>query len=610
MSNILSNVVEKKALRQVQLNTLKAISKSLACSFGPKGSTTCYRKDKSLAQYTKDGHTILTNLVFNGAIETTMRDDLEDITRRIITTVGDGTTSAIMLSRYIFEALCEAHEKLHISETQLSKDLNEAFKKAIDLIASRGHKATIDDIYNIALVSTNNNEFIADTIKEIYEKNGMDVFIDVGVTNSINTVVKTYDGFTIEEGLSDTAFINNDKHTCEIRGDVHLYMFEDPIDTLDMGTLMATIVAENIFEPLKTNKKPVPTVIFAPKIGRDVVPMMDTLIKFLTQYPSNQRMAAPINVVTNINDLNYLMDLSYLSGGKLIRKASIDKKVNEDMKKRGLIATKENIHEFAGIADMVVSDSTKTKIINPKNMRDENGEFTDLYKNRLADMQNMLEGMEETKESTTKIGIMKRRINSFKANLVEIDVGGISQTDRDNLMDATEDAVLNCRSAAKDGVGYGANYEAFSVFNYLLNESTKDFSKEDIEAISSGDKYNIYQLIASSYTYMLQVLYAGVDNTSGKDNIMALSNLVLSIKKQCPMNIRTGEFDGKILSSIKTDQIILEAIGKIIGLVFETNQFLVPNPAYNTYSFEEPKEDRVSEITDRINELKNNLMDK
>ena len=90
---IYSNIVQKKALRKVQSETLALISDTLANSFGPDGQNTAYRRQKDIARYTKDGHTILKNINFRGTIEFSIRDDLEAITRRIITTVGDGTTS-------------------------------------------------------------------------------------------------------------------------------------------------------------------------------------------------------------------------------------------------------------------------------------------------------------------------------------------------------------------------------------------------------------------------------------------------------------------------------------------------------------------------------------
>ena len=172
--NLYSNIVTKDVLRKIQSDTLNTISNALACSFGPDGQNTAYRNQKDITRYTKDGHTILKNLKFVGAIEFTMRDDLEGITRRIVTTVGDGTTSAVILSALLFEGLRKA-SAMGVNEKQLIADLDKAISEACDLIQQNSKEATIDDIFKIAMISTDGNKNIANLIKSIYEENGNDV---------------------------------------------------------------------------------------------------------------------------------------------------------------------------------------------------------------------------------------------------------------------------------------------------------------------------------------------------------------------------------------------------------------------------------------------------
>ena len=50
-----------------------------------------------------------------------------------------------------------------------------------------------------------------------------------------------------------------------------------------------------------------------------------------------------------------------------------------------------------------------------------------------------------------------------------------------------------------------------------------------------------------------------------------------------PFNLRTGKCDGTAKSSIESDMIILDSVVKIVGLMFTTNQFIVPSPAHNVY---------------------------
>jgi hypothetical protein len=48
----------------------------------------------------------------------------------------------------------------------------------------------------------------------MYEKYGMDVFIDVGISTETSNIVKEYDGMTLDTGYTDICFINNKQDNC------------------------------------------------------------------------------------------------------------------------------------------------------------------------------------------------------------------------------------------------------------------------------------------------------------------------------------------------------------------------------------------------------------
>ena len=106
---IYSNIVSEDKVREVQKDTLNIIASSLEKSFGPKGSSTAIVKnlDKNEAnisvEWTKDGHTIVNNILFVHPIERSVQDLLSSLTRYIVKEVGDGTTSAILLCKTVFE---------------------------------------------------------------------------------------------------------------------------------------------------------------------------------------------------------------------------------------------------------------------------------------------------------------------------------------------------------------------------------------------------------------------------------------------------------------------------------------------------------------------------
>ena len=352
-----------------------------------------------------------------------------------------------------------------------------------------------------------------------------------------------------------------------------------------------------------------PVVVICPVISRDANSYIDQLINSFTNMPIEQK--PRFCIVANItNDNGYLLDIMKLTGAKFIKKY-IDKESYENDRKNGLAPTEDTITTFAGFAEKVVVDAISTKIINPKNMYDENGEYTQFYKNYIAQLEDLLEKYNETREELVKIGTLKRRINILKANMVDLFVGGIGTTDRMALSDSVEDAVLNCRSAAVDGVGYAANYEGLKAINTILKQVTADFhsareeyskdeDNEDLKARVNdlAIKYEVSNLIGVSYTELVSKIYLPYtdDDVTKATQIIALSLANKNTEERCPFNIITEKFDSTVLTSIKTEPAILDSISRIITMLFNTNQFILPDPRFNIYQMNEDDESAEKEL--------------
>lgn len=574
MSNmIMSNVVTKEVLRKIQAKTLAEIREYLANSFGPMGSNSCIKLEKALNKYSKDGYTILNNIRYNGIIEQSVVEDLVDLTRYITITVGDGTTSAVILSSYIFEGLLAARESLGKTPFQLIEDFKNTVALIKEQILSHKHDATLEDIYNIALISTNGNKEVAENIRNIYAEYGMDVFIDVAISNSVDNLIKIYDGMTIDAGYADTCFVNNAKDNTSYIRNAKVYVFEDPIDTPEMIGLFDTIIAKNILLPYNENKpeEVVPTVILTPKLSRDMSSYMDKLAEFMygIEQVANR---PPFLVVTNIYDGEQFMDIAKLCGAKLIKKY-IDPAIQEADIEKGLAPTPENVELFFGECDCVESNAAKTKFINPKLMKDENGNYTTTFNTLIEYLETELDKAKAEGADAMVTGTLKRRINSLKANMVEYLVGGVSMSDRDSLRDLVEDAVLNCRSAAANGVGFAANFEG-AYASMLLSDDNYEANY-------------IACIIFKAYYVLLKKLYSSVITDEEKLNSVVEDILTLY---HCPLNLVTGEYEG-VVSSIESDIIILETISKIVTLMFTCNQFIVPTSMHNVYMQSKSLED-------------------
>lgn len=610
---LITNVVEETKLRAAQLRGLKLFADTLKRTYGPMGGYTLWSlQDISkkasiiLSNYTKDGLQVLKRVDCDKPIESILKEEIRTICTNVVKKIGDGTTSATILSYYIFRGLLALHKKGY-----KKREIIESFKYILaegsKRIEENGHECTLDDIYNIAFTSTDGNKEIAEIIRDIYKESGMDVFIDVSASSTDNTIVKTYNSMVYDAGYLDPSFSNVEikgkdltdgfagASACELNN-LHVYVFESPIDTPNMINIVKLIFDKEIVEPTrKANKlynenkpipddvKPNPTLIISPRISRDANSYIDELVVSMTQISPEKR--PKFCMVTNLeNDNQYLTDIATLTGAKFIKKY-IDPQTYEMDKKKNL-AVKDNgsnILSFAGTAEKAIIDSTTTRIINPKYMYDENGEYTTLFKEYIAKLEDILRTYQETKDDSVKIGRLKRRINILKSNMVDLYVGGIGSSDRVPLTDSVEDAVLNCRSAAAEGVGYGANYEGLRVFNKMdielqnkYNENKED-KKAEIDALVSS-------IVVRSYWRLVAAIYEPYFENETKALEMVRFMLAAedhSYRK--PFNIITEEFDDKVLTSIKTEPSILDSISRIVSILFNTNQFILPDPRFNIY---------------------------
>lgn len=591
-----NNIVNKYITRDIQHRVLTDLRDSIIKSMGPAGSNSLIIRGSSeadiVAEYTKDGNKIIKNIKYQYPLEMAIKSEIENATRHIERTVGDGTSSVVVMASNIFEHLQDIEDEFS-DPYDMMRIFKEVVQEVSDEIRSMGRECTLDDIYNIAYISTNGNVEVSESLRKIYEEYGMDVFIDVSASSDESTYVKSYNGITLEVGYSDPCMINNlERNSCRIRStsesQVRVYQFQDPIDDAQMNRYFIEIIEENIMRRRFGNKPiaEIPTVIMAPLIGRDTLAYMRRIVQMMHQFPESSYSQKPqLLIVTNYAGLNenYVDHISQLCNCKPIRKY-IDEKQEKIDQEQGLAPTMSNITEFCGYAGEVEADASVTRFVDPCDMYEtdesgnivvtEDGDYVKSvkYNNIVTFLEAELKNAFATGEHAGKVGSLKRQLNAIKANMVEIFVGGISISDRDSLRDLVEDAVLNCRSAAKNGVGYGANTMGLLVISQRFEDDEK--------------KCLMLKVLYDAYYDMIRSLYSTIDyeNKFGIENIEDLIKTIIG-KKGVPLNITTGEYDGKVLTSIESEPTILDTISKIITIMFTANQVLLQAPNLSHYYY-------------------------
>ena len=578
------NVVSGEKLRNIQSITLRETKEFLSKTFGPMGSNTKIVKGAQQAEisssYSKDGLKVLSNIINSAPIEASIVDELVSVTRAVEKEVGDGTTSTVILSSLIFDRLMQIEKDFKVPPFQLCR----LFQKVVDDIKAdiltRKRECTVDDIYNIAMISTNGNTVVSQNIADVYKEYGMNVELTAGISNSNDSVLKVYDGLTITEGMSDPVYINNKaNNTAEIHN-ANIYHFADPIDSMDMIALFEAILQQNIYEPMSNQAEPIPTVITCPKLSKDMAASLKMLANYLYQYNEAGAEAAkpPILIITDViaSDEVIMDDIANLCGCKTIRKY-IDAEVFKKDVAAGVAPTIDNIVTFAGRAELVVADSKKTKFINPIHMVGEDGEKDPIYTAMVQFLETEIEQAKGSENAGT-IGLLKKRLSALKANMVDYLVGGVTIAERDMEKDLVEDAIKNCKSASLYGVGHAANFEgllsSLNIYNKYYNDGNAPVIEEEIAKI-----------IFNAYCDIADILYSTVE--MNKDTVREY--IAESLKNGKPYNIssgmlpKTGEETMEVLCSIMLDINILDTIAKIITMMVTCNQCLLQSPHLNKY---------------------------
>lgn len=580
-----NNVIPKKKLRKIQSSTLNQLSGFLSATYGPMSSTTQIisgnNKDTIAANYSKDGLKVLKHITFDQPLEMAIQSEIEDVARFVEKRVGDGTTSSVILSAEIFDQISKIEMRNeNVPPRKIINTFKECIEQMKDIINKRGREITLDDIYNICMISTNGNEEVSKQISEIYEHYGFDVSIDVGVSNDHNTKIKIYDGLTINEGYSDPAYINNNiSGTADIH-EARVYAFRDPIDTPEMIGFMEKILLSNIYEPANEGKDLIPTVIISPHISKDASGLLTKLVTLLYSYNKDnmQNQKPPVLLITNLSgaDVSIFEDIAHLCKCKMIQKY-IDPKIQESEQAKGNAPTLETIVNWYGYCQLVSSDANKTKFINPKSMLDDDDTYNTLVSFLKAEIAKSI----SENDDVATIGILKKRLRCLEANMIEYLVGGISMTDRNALKDLVEDAVKNCSSAAENGVGFAANFEGLNAADLLCFDIT---NKETFDSL----KYDIAKGIFRAYYKAATILYSSaIDSAKVPDIISASLALgrpfnVINLLNHDLEDI-TNISGENVLCSIKTDIEILDGIFRIVSLMATANQSLVQVPALNRY---------------------------
>ena len=120
-------------------------------------------------------------------------------------------------------------------------------------------------------------------------------------------------------------------------------------------------------------------------------------------------------------------------------------------------------------------------------------------------------------------------------------------------------------------------------------EDNKNASEDEL--LIAKIKAEVSDALLRSYVRLVELIYLPYTDDNEKDALkivaLSLANEDENLRK--PFNIISEDFDDKVLTSIKTEPAILDSISRIMSILYDTNQFLLPSPQFNIYTMGDDK---------------------
>ena len=293
----LKKVITGEELYECEKEAIELLCNTVSKTLGPRGSNAIIDHSLFSPFITNDGVTIARNIESDDERVNTILTLAKEASIKTDETVGDGTTTTLVLLESIFKKGLEKIKE-GTNPHKLKKELDEATKEIIERIKKESKIPTQNDYYNIASIAANSEE-IGELISNMYLKlNGN---LKIEETNEKETETQIINGYTFETILASPYFF---KEECCHKNPFILIINKRVIDLEEISECINYLI-----------DKKMPAIILALDYSEEVI---------------NEILSLNFNGITNVtllklpeygtHQLDILKDLEIISDAKIVKK--------------------------------------------------------------------------------------------------------------------------------------------------------------------------------------------------------------------------------------------------------------------------------------------------
>ena len=594
--NLTNNVIDEEEYK-LRINVLfEDVSNKLSKTLGPYGATTVLDKVGDV-MLSKDGWQVLKKLAYMDEVQNTLLGLLVKIAHQVVMRVGDGSTTSIVGANQLLKQIDVISKENNLRPKQLLDTLEYIVEDVCCMIQRNAipidKDGDLNEIYNLALVSTNGDREIAEMIRTIYLETGNPA-IEFNKSKSSITTYEVLKGYKLQfMTYIDRIFINNDNGTCNIKNPKVL-MINHKLE----GDYFEKIIQPTIREACGDGQR---LVVIAPYYDSFLLQKFsrDLALEFKATKTSNVVYTRASLMDDHRTDL--FNDFAALCGCTIINENTAYEIIKGELE--------YDPKEFLGqVEEMDIGEqSTFAKGFNYKN----EGMLEILEKDAMSKYQELHEANETASIITEALVHAKQRMSKLKCNMGIINVGGSTELAKIANYDLVEDAVKACESAYLYGVTPGqtigiqtaitdlarsGQYNQLELqFLFAISAAYRDVTKillenkfkEEIPEVIMDNLVELSvkkQAVIDLEVTDIEVIREQHEIVKYREPENVFEKLLLyvgmydgefkSVEEERRVELRAVDFKNDIINSCKTDIEVLRATSGIIGLLLSSNQYV------------------------------------
>ncbi|KAJ3053368.1 chaperonin [Rhizophlyctis rosea] len=412
------------------------LAKAVAVTLGPKGRNVLIEQPYGSPKITKDGVTVAKSITLEDKFENLGARLVQDVANKTNEVAGDGTTTATVLTRAIFNEGLKS-VAAGVNPMDLRKGVQQAVEQIVKFLSeNKKNITTSQEIAQVATISANGDKHVGQLIAQAMEKVGKEGVITVQEGKTLVDELDITEGMRFDRGFISPYFITDAR--------AQKVEFEKPLILLSERKISLLQDILPALEVSATRRRPL--LIVAEDIDGEALAAC-----ILNKLRGQVQVCAVKAPGFGDNRKAMLQDMGILTGGTVFSE-EVDLKLEK--------LTPEDL----GSAAQATITKDDTIFLNGGGSKD-----------AVSQRAEQLRGLISSTTSDYEREKLQERLAKLSGGVAVIKVGGSSEVEVGEKKDRFVDALNATRAAVEEGIVPGGGTALLKASKILVGDKTQSF---------------------------------------------------------------------------------------------------------------------------------------